>query len=294
MPTLYVVATPIGNLTDLSPRVKETLQRVSLVAAEDTRVAMKLLNAIGLQKSTVSCHRHNEADKAPGIIARMLEENIDVALTCDAGTPGISDPGTPLVAAAWEAGIPVVPVSGPSAVVTALSASGFDARAFAFYGFLPREKKPLYEKLDAIRDTGVPVAVLYESPHRVVDLVRAICDRLPQARLCVCCDLTKLYEKITRGPCLAVLASLEADEKVEKGEYCVVVDLSAVPPVEKAPQALTCDTAILQAMLDGQTLDGACARAKEMGYHRNDIYRARTRIRDFLADLSKDTQPDGE
>ena len=137
MPTLYVVATPIGNLNDISPRVRETLEKVQLVAAEDTRVAMKLLNAIGLSKPTLSCHRHNEQQKAVPIIEKMLAEGIDVALTCDAGTPAISDPGQALVDAAWEAGVEVVPISGPSATVTALSACGFDAREFAFYGFLP-------------------------------------------------------------------------------------------------------------------------------------------------------------
>ena len=138
MPTLYVVATPIGNLNDISPRVRETLEKSALVAAEDTRVAMKLLSHLGLSRPTVSCHRHNEEQRSGSIIERMLVENIDVALTCDAGTPAISDPGQQLVDAAWQAGIAVVPVCGPSATVTALSASGFDAREFDFYGFLPR------------------------------------------------------------------------------------------------------------------------------------------------------------
>ena len=121
MPTLYVVATPIGNLSDLSPRVRETLEKVDLVAAEDTRMAMKLLNHLGLSRPAVSCHRHNEESRASVIIERMIAENIDVALTCDAGTPAISDPGNRLVDAAWRAGIRVVPVCGPSATVTALS-----------------------------------------------------------------------------------------------------------------------------------------------------------------------------
>ena len=235
MPTLYVVATPIGNLSDISPRVRETLEKVDLVAAEDTRVAMKLLNAIGLSKPTISCHRHNEQQKSAPIIARMLEENIDVALTCDAGTPAISDPGQALVDAAWEAGIDVVPISGPSATVTALSACGFDAREFAFYGFLPREKKPLHEKLMAIWKSGVTITVAYESPHRIVKLTEQICQSLPGCRIAVCCDLTKKYEKILRGSCDEVLAQLEANPNVEKGEYCVVIDMSPLgePPEEK-------------------------------------------------------------
>ena len=160
MPKLYVVATPIGNLGDLTPRMREALEAADLIAAEDTRVTMKLMNQFGFKKPMTSCHRHNEADKAPQIVARMLAEGLTVALTCDAGTPGISDPGHLLVRACWEAGIPVEPVCGPSAAITCLSASGFDAREFAFYGFLPREKKALSDKLDAVRRAGAPVFVL--------------------------------------------------------------------------------------------------------------------------------------
>ena len=171
MARLLVVATPIGNLNDLTPRMREALACADLIAAEDTRVTMKLLNRMELKKPLISCHRHNEDARAPQLIERMLAEDLTVALTCDAGTPAISDPGHALVRAAWEAGIPVTPICGPSAVTTALSAAGFDAREFAFYGFLPREKKALSEKLDAVRATGVRVAVLYESTQRVVALV---------------------------------------------------------------------------------------------------------------------------
>ena len=138
MSTLYVVATPIGNLQDMTPRALETLRGCALIAAEDTRVTRKLLTHFDIRVPLVSCHRHNEARRSDEIIARMLEEGIDVALTCDAGTPAVSDPGYALVDAAWGAGIRVVPICGPSALTAALSASGFDAREFAFYGFLPR------------------------------------------------------------------------------------------------------------------------------------------------------------
>ena len=182
MPKLFVVATPIGNLNDLTPRMREALASADLIAAEDTRVTMKLLNHFELKKPMVSCHRHNEDARAPQLVERMLAEDLTVALTCDAGTPGISDPGHLLVRAAWEAGVPVEPVCGPSAVVTALSASGFDAREFAFYGFLPREKKALRDRLGAIRRAGIPVFVLYESPHRIVDLTAELAPRRAPAR----------------------------------------------------------------------------------------------------------------
>ena len=145
--TLYVVATPIGNLGDMSPRAVETLKNVQLIAAEDTRVTMKLTSHFDIHTPLTSCHRHNEAGKAQEIVSRMLEEGIDVALVTDAGTPGVSDPGMILTRLCAEAGIPVVAVPGPTALAAALSVSGFDVTEFTFYGFLPREKKPLEEKL---------------------------------------------------------------------------------------------------------------------------------------------------
>ena len=282
MPTLYVVATPIGNLNDISPRVRETLAGVDLVAAEDTRVAMKLLNALNLSKPTTSCHRHNEQQKSAPIISRMSEENIDVALTCDAGTPAISDPGQALVDAAWEAGVSVVPISGPSATVTALSACGFDAHEFSFYGFLPREKKPLHEKLTAIWKSGVAIAVAYESPHRIVRLTEQICQSLPGCRLAVCCDLTKKFEKIVRGSCDEVLAQLQANPNVEKGEYCVVIDMSPLgePPEEKivvSPLGM-----MFELMMDGLSIHEAAQEALDAGCGRNEVYQAKLRLKEIF------------
>ncbi len=199
MARLLVVATPIGNLSDLTPRMREALESADLIAAEDTRVTMKLLNRMEIKKPMVSCHRHNEDIRAPQLVARMLAEDLTVALTCDAGTPAVSDPGHLLVRAAWEAGIPVTPVCGPSAVTTALSAAGFDAREFVFYGFLPREKKALGEKLDDVRASGVPVAVFYESPHRVVALVESIAVRGRAA----CWRYAPIFPRNLNGCCAA-------------------------------------------------------------------------------------------
>jgi len=231
-----------------------------------------------------SCHRHNEAGKAPQIVARMLEEDLTVALTCDAGTPGISDPGHLLVRACWEAGIPVEPVCGPSAVVTALSASGFDAREFAFYGFLPRERKALNEKLEAIHRSGIPVFVLYESPHRVVELVETISEKWPQCLLCVCSDLTKRFERIYRGESVQVLAQLRANPGVEKGEYCLAADISMLPPAQAAMEKPPAEAWMLARMLDGAALAEAAEAAQAAGYARNEIYRAKLRIADMFDD----------
>jgi len=277
MPKLYVVATPIGNLNDLSPRMREALEGCDLIAAEDTRVTMKLTQVLGIHKPMLSCHRHNEEQRKDGIIEKMLAEDLTVALTCDAGTPGISDPGEALVAAAWEAGIPVVPVSGPSAMITALSASGFDTREFAFYGFLPRENKDLKAKLLSILKTRIPIAVLHESPHRIRELLEKIAEVLPGAQVCVCCDLTKKYERIDRGDVNTVLSALETTANVEKGEYCVVVDMSGVPvPEDDAPSAeLSTEQRIIALMLGGLSAQEACQKLKEQGIKRNEIYRAK-------------------
>lgn len=278
MSKLYVVATPIGNLSDLTPRMRQALEECDLIAAEDTRVTMKLLNHFDIKKPLISCHRHNEDYRANEIVARMLDEDITVALTCDAGTPAISDPGNQLVAAAWDAGITVVPISGPSATVTALSASGFDAREFAFYGFLPREKKALREKLDSIRNSGVPIAVMYESPHRIVKLVSEIAEAWPGKRLCVCCDLTKRYELIYRGPSQDVLDALNANPNVEKGEYCLVAEVPEPSAVADAAET-SADIFMLARMMEGMDEDEAAEAAQEAGYPRNAVYKAKLAIK---------------
>ena len=285
MPKLYVVATPIGNLNDLTPRMQEALTRADLIAAEDTRVTMKLLNHFDLKKPLVSCHRHNEDARTPQLIERMLSEDLTVALTCDAGTPGISDPGHLLVRSCWEAGIPVEPICGPSAVVTAISASGFDAREFAFYGFLPREKKALQEKLSDIRKAGISVAVLYESPHRVVDLVRKLAESWPGCSLCVCSDLTKKFERIDRGEVADVLRRLQENPNVDRGEYCIVVDLSPLPPLPDT-ESPKIDAALflLSCILEGDDLDEAVEAARDAGYPRNEVYRAKLRVGSLFED----------
>jgi len=284
MGVLYVVATPIGNLQELTSRAADALREADLIAAEDTRVTLKLLNHLGITKPLISCHRHNEAARTNELIARMIEEDITVALTSDAGTPAISDPGHLLVAAAWEAGITVIPIGGSSAVSVALSASGFDAREYAFYGFPPREGKALREKLAAIHRSGIPVAVLYESPHRVVKLVEAVAAQFPECRMAVCCDLTKRFELILRGDPAGVLARMRENPNVEKGEYCVVLDRSGVPASAPEAAPIPPEAQIFLAMLAGDSMREAVECAIENGCPRNQTYKAKLEIQRFLAD----------
>jgi len=283
MPKLYVVATPIGNLSDLTERMRSAIDEADLIAAEDTRVTMKLLSHWDIHKPMLSCHRHNEDEKAPHIVERMLNEDLTVALTCDAGTPGISDPGHLLVRACWEAGIEVIPISGPSATVTALSVSGFDAREFAFFGFLPREKKYLREKLESIRRTGIPVCVIYESPHRICELVETIGEIWSGCDICVCSDLTKKYERIYRGTAAAVLAMLKENTSVEKGEYCIVADISMLPEPEEKKVPVDATVLMLSAILNDDVDISTAARiAADAGCPRNDVYKAKLRIREMF------------
>ena len=283
MPTLYVVATPIGNLSDLSPRAMDTLKSVALIAAEDTRVTMKLLSAYDIHTPLTSCHQHNEAVKGASIADRMLAENIDVALTTDAGTPCISDPGEGLVSAAIARGIEVIPVPGCCAAVAALSVSGFDTREFAFYGFLPREKKELREKLLSIA-RQIPVAVVHESPFRVIELVEAIASHLPETRVSASCDLTKLHEKTIRGTAAEVLGALRANPKAEKGEYCLVLDFHGVTlPEEKAPAAdVSLEARLTELLLTGRDLRGAQAALIEAGEKKNAVKAAALRLKRLL------------
>ena len=255
MATLYVVATPIGNLQDFSPRAVETMKAAGLIIAEDTRVTMKLCQVFGFHAPLVSCHRHNETGKSEALAQKILEENLNAVLVTDAGTPCISDPGNEVVRACVDAGIRVIPVPGCCAGISALSVSGADAREFAFYGFLPREKKDLRDKLREIA-AGVKVAVVHESPFRITELTEAATEILPDAEMTVCCDLTKMHEKTLYGKPADVLAALKANEKTEKGEYCVVFDLHSVPAPEqgKTETILSTEAKLIEAMKQGKTL----------------------------------------
>jgi len=255
MAVLYVVATPIGNLQDFSPRAVEIMKNAGLIIAEDTRVTMKLCQVFGFHAPLVSCHRHNEGSKAGMLAAKILAEDLTAVLVTDAGTPCISDPGNEVVRECTALNISVMPIPGCCAGIAALSVSGFDAREFAFYGFLPREKKDLREKLlEIVR--GVPVAVLHESPFRIIELTEAIAETIPEAGMTVCCDLTKLHEKTIRGMPAEVLAKLKANEKTEKGEYCVVLDLHGVrfPENEKQETEPSMEAKLIEEMKQGKTL----------------------------------------
>jgi 16S rRNA (cytidine1402-2'-O)-methyltransferase len=282
MAKLYVVATPIGNLGDLTDNMRAAFERCDLIAAEDTRVTMKLLNHLGIKKPLVSCHRHNEGRRAEELVERMLREDLNVCVTSDAGTPAISDPGWAIVSAARAAGIEVSPVVGPSAVTAALSVSGFQSASFAFLGFLPRERAALDEALDDFAKTGIPVFVSYESPHRVGKLLEAVADKFPQARVVVACDLTKKFERIDAGSAAEVLQAVRNNPNADKGEYVVAVELPPAKAAAAPERPRDAAAAILEAMLSGASLNDA-ADAALNDFPRNEVYRAKLRVKEFLA-----------
>lgn len=282
MPKLYVVATPIGNLSDASGRMVQTLREVAMIAAEDTRVSGNLLRHFDISKPMTSLHRHNEAGKSQNIVARMLSEDIDVALVTDAGTPCISDPGYMLVREAAEAGVEVLAIPGPTAMAAALSVSGFDVREFAFYGFLPRERGDLRKRLREIAG-GIPVAVLHESPHRIIDLMQAVVDTLPGCKACVCCDLTKLHEKTLRGCADEVLEALRANPKADKGEYCVVLEMRQVAlPEPVAASSASVEAQLFDLLMQGNALQEATALLSSQGIRKNEAKRAALAVKKFM------------
>lgn len=285
MPTLYVVATPIGNLQDMTPRAIETLRNVALIAAEDTRVTKKLLNVFEIDTPLTACHQHNEEGKGAWLADKMLAENIDVAVTTDAGTPCISDPGYGLVKACVERGIEVIPVPGCCASVSALSVSGFDTREFAFYGFLPREKKNLKEKLLSMAK-GVAVAAVHESPYRVTELVEVIADILPDTHISCSCDLTKLHEKTIRGTAGEVLQMLKDNPKTEKGEYCLILDFHGVTlPEEKAPAVeVSLEAQLVEQLLEGLDLRDAQNELVLRGAKKNAVKQAALRLKKLFTE----------
>jgi 16S rRNA (cytidine1402-2'-O)-methyltransferase len=217
--TLFVVATPIGNLEDITLRALRVLREVDLVACEDTRRTRALLTHFDIHKPTVSYYEHNKLARGRELL-RDLAAGRSIALVTDAGTPGISDPGLLLVREARAQGVPIVPVPGPSAIVTALSASGLGADGFVFEGFLPIKPGKRINRLKALRAMGMAV-VLYESPHRVVATVTAVGEVFGEVELVVARELTKQYEEIVSATPAEHLARLAATPP--RGEFTLVI-----------------------------------------------------------------------
>ena len=217
---LYLVATPIGNLEDITYRAARILAEADLIACEDTRQTRKLLDHLGIHRPTISYHEHNEAERALELV-RRIEDGEHVALVSDAGAPLISDPGFRLVREALDHGIPVVPIPGPSALLTALAASGLETDGFCFLGFLPPKGARRREAIERIQGTGSTV-VLYEAPHRVLATLADLAEALGDRPVVAAREMTKLHEEFLRGTAASIRADL-AGRPAVKGEFTLVI-----------------------------------------------------------------------
>ncbi|MDY4487380.1 MAG: 16S rRNA (cytidine(1402)-2'-O)-methyltransferase [Candidatus Limivicinus sp.] len=256
---LYIVATPIGNSRDMSPRGREILSTVDIIAAEDTRRSMVLLNKLEIRNRLVSNHKFNEYGKAKYFINEMLSGK-SVAVITDAGTPCISDPGNELIRAAVEAGIPVIGVPGCCAAVNALSISGFDLSSFLFYGFFPRENADRRKLLEKLRRGDTRTFAFYESPKRIMELVDFFIDQQAQVRMCLCNDMTKLHEMAFRGTPAEVKEQLLAKGNYDKGEYAVIVEVAEEYVFNKKEHTVSAEALLVDAMVrDGLSSRDAVA-----------------------------------
>ena len=282
MGNLYVVATPIGNLSDFSPRAIEVLKGCDLILVEDTRQTIKLLNHFEIKNKMMSYHKFNEAQRT-GEIIDVIRGGKNVALVSDAGTPCISDPGYILVKGAKESGINVIGIPGCSAVITALSVSGVDTSSFTFYGFVPIENKSRKELFDEIRESKVRTKVLYESPKRIMKLLEDINNEFPNSLLSVCSEMTKVHEKYFYGSSENVLQQMKQSENVQKGEYVVIIQNE--PGLEKEVSNIAIEAKIVDSMIKNNcSLKDAIEEVnkKEKNLTKKEIYSAGLRLKELL------------
>ncbi len=267
---LYVVGTPIGNLSDITERAKSVLSQVDFVAAEDTRVSGKLLSVLGIKNNFVSYHEHNKA-QAGGAIVEKLQSGMTGAIVTDAGIPAISDPGEDLVRLCKENGIKVIPIPGACAFVTALSASGMDSRRFTFEGFLPADKKERAEVLDLYRNDKRTV-IFYEAPHRLVKTLEAMYEAFGDREICLARELTKLNEEIVRTSFSEALGMYKTKEP--RGEYVVIVGGAKEDAEGCFFENMTVEEHVDFYEKQGmKRMDAIKACAKDRGVSKNEVYK---------------------
>ena len=225
---LYLVATPIGNLEDITLRAIEVLKKVDLIACEDTRTTNRLLAHYGIKKKLISIHQHNEKNKSEFLI-NELSNGKSIAYASDAGTPAISDPGAFLVKQALKFGIKVSPIPGPSSPITALSASGIESTQFQFYGFLPNASSKSKKLLQKVYGQTLPT-IIFESPHRVLKTLSLVQNIFgPKHEIFIARELTKIYETIYKDEVMAIIERLESHPEEQKGEFVIIL----TPPIKE-------------------------------------------------------------
>ena len=284
---LYIVATPIGNSADLSPRGRKILEEADMIAAEDTRRSMVLLNKLEIRNHLVSNHKFNEHGKANWFVQQMLEGK-NIAVITDAGTPCISDPGNELIKAAIEAGIRVVGIPGCCAAVNALSVSGFDLSSFAFLGFFPRENAERVRLLELMRqDRSTKTFALYESPKRIMSFVDFMIDADARCSLCLMNDMTKLHEMSFRGTPAQVKEQLLEKGNYEKGEYAIVLELEEDFRYQKQEHVVSPEAMLVDAMMGGMDVRSAIAALLEdrnNSYSKNELKAASLHLKKLFGE----------
>ena len=269
--TLYLISTPIGNLEDITHRAVRLLGQVNLIACEDTRHTRKLLNHYGLNTRTVSYHEHNEQERAAQLL-KLIESGSDVAIVSDAGTPGISDPGFRLTRLAIDGGARVVPVPGPSALVTALVASGLPTDEFFFGGFLPARSGARRTRFKEVADMPATL-IFYEAPHRIAASLRDAHEVLGERNAVVARELTKLHEEIARGLLSELAAHFSSEDA--RGEMVLIIDRDAIKG-ETREETKAASISVLVDSLEKEGLDHRAAlkkAARELGLSRDEAYR---------------------
>ncbi len=262
---LYLAATPIGNLGDITFRTVETLKTCDEVWCEDTRRTGQLLQYLGLKKPLISCHEHTEKSRCPLLIEK-LRSGMNIVYVSDAGMPGISDPGALLLSACQKENLPVTVLPGASAVLTAAVLSGLPIQPFTFFGFLPRDSKPRKQMLAQIARCG-HVAILYESPHRVQNTLQELLALLGDCPAALCRELTKLHEEIRRGTLTSLLAEMEEEPRGEC-VLCVLVPEALSRPKAPDPKVL------LKQLLETMSIkDAAAEAAHQTGFSKKEMYR---------------------
>ena len=285
--TLYIVATPIGNARDMSPRGTQILTEADIIAAEDTRRSMVLLNKLGIRNKLVSNHKFNEYGKARYFIGEM-KAGKSVAVITDAGTPCISDPGNELIRAAVEEGIRVVGIPGCCAAVNALAISGFDLSSFGFVGFFPRENAERRKLLERMRRGDTCTFALYESPKRIMELVEFFIESGAYVRMCLCNDMTKLHEMCFRGTPAEVKEQLLAKGNWDKGEYALVLEIDEDYIFRKVEHTVSAEAMLVDAMVAGDcgTKEAVAAVLADENntYSKNELKAAALRLKKLLGD----------
>jgi len=282
---LYVVATPIGNLKDITCRAIEVLNDCDLIAAEDTRHASILLKHYNIKTRLVSYHKYNEEEISRMLISYMSEKDMDIALISNAGTPCISDPGYRVVSEARRRGLEVIPIPGPSAVMAALSVSGVPINHFLFLGFLPKKESQREQIIRDIKRKQIETVVIYESPKRIISLAELLAREMSSSNVCFFCELTKMFERAFTGRIEDVLERLKNDPKAKLGEYTVIIHYRSEEMVENTeitPEALLIDTMLKEKTTLKEAVEIV---SKKFNLPKNYVYKKALELKEYISEI---------